>query len=61
MTDSIVDPLWSGESVWCKNCRHHVNCHQTGRVPLCNYDVYDSRLEKGRPECNCDGFVGAKE
>ena len=53
----ILGPLWSGKSIWCKNCNHHVNCHQTGRVPLCDYDASGSNgLEKGRIECNCKQF-----
>lgn len=55
----ILEPLWTGESIWCANCGHHVNRHQTGRVPLCDYDASGSNgLEKGRIECNCQEFVG---
>jgi hypothetical protein len=67
--DHILGGLWSGEKTpWCAKCGHHLNCHETGRVPLCDYDASGSNidengnsLEKGRIECNCDGFVGVKE
>lgn len=56
----ILKPLWTGESVWCANCGHHVNRHQSGRVPLCDYDA-TSDLDKGRDECPCKEFVGKKD
>ena len=64
----ILKPLWSGESIWCENCGHHVNRHQTGRVPLCDYDASGSNidengnsLERGRIECNCQEFIGKND
>ena len=56
----ILKDLWTGELIWCGNCGHHVDRHQTGRVPLCDYDA-TSNLEKGRYECPCKEFKGISD
>ena len=56
-TPEILKPLWSNDgkdSVFCV-CGHHVECHKTGRVPLCDFEIPDSSI-KGRHECQCTKF-----
>ena len=48
----ILKDLWTGESIWCKNCKHHVNCHNTGQTPLCNYKTAGIS-----GDCECTEFV----
>jgi len=55
----VLNPLWSGESVFCLNCGHHVNMHST--KPISNNDNYiDSicRFDNGYFVCPCTGFEG---
>lgn len=53
---SILEALWTGESVWCK-CGHHVNCHYTniselvkmGRIATCIFETTEG-------SCKCKEF-----
>jgi hypothetical protein len=61
MTDNqkipdVFEPLWTGESVFCK-CGHHVNMHTT--KPLRNNDDYidnTCHFDNGHFVCPCTGF-----
>ena len=56
---AILQDLWTGESVWCVFCGHHVNCHNTVIAKVNNRQLkvkcnYNNGYNNGI--CNCRGF-----
>jgi hypothetical protein len=60
---SIIDSLWSGESVWCR-CKHHLSCHYTNDFPeeLVKKEGYAYAhcfFKTVQGVCKCKEFRGA--
>jgi hypothetical protein len=57
----ILKNLWTGESVFCGNCGHHINCHNIEDKSL-NDDYISSicKYDNGHYVCPCEEFKAQK-